>query len=240
MVTIATQKPTCCSFPLSLVDSLSQWRVLQLLSSACPLLSTVGVSKDPLLRTWKSPRVLNLWYLCQLWDLSLVSSLDKPRTCRPLNCTPTVSAEHLTGLLWWIICRHFWAHAHMPGTHEPLGHWNSNVNTQILEEFPAWGVPLEIGIGHRAQRRLCWPSSDKRRGEGGRDTVSPCGPSPPPLTLRSGKEGGTQGLQRHDQHTEHYTAHWGVTQGTEKLTWHSMLIAWRLSTIDISTVPKPK
>ena len=35
-----------------------------------------------------------------------------------------------------------WAHAHIAGTHEPLGHWNSDANTQILEEFPA-GVPLE-------------------------------------------------------------------------------------------------
>jgi hypothetical protein len=42
--------------------------------------------------------------------------------------------------------------------------------------------------------------------EGGRDIASPHEPIPPPLTLRSGREG-HRAFRENDQHTEHYTPH---------------------------------
>ena len=131
-----------------------------------------------------------------------------------------------------------WAHAHIPGIHERFGHWNSNVNTQILEEFQA-GVPLQrtgMDTGPRVPVLNIIREEVRREGEtlyllmspslhhwlwdqGGRDT----GPS-----------------DRHDQLTEHYTPHWEGGTRHKELTWHSMLIDWRLSTVDITILPKPK
>ena len=165
-----------------------------------PAIHSGCLSRTLLLQTWKSPRLWNLWYLCQLWDLSLVSSLDKPRTCRPLNCTPTVSAEHLTGLLWWIICRHFLGSC----THARYS-WAFGTLKQQCQHPDLRGIPSRCSsrgdrYGHRAQG-ACADHHQRRGEEGGRDTVSPHKPIPPPLTLRSEKEG-------HRAFRETWPAHW--------------------------------
>ena len=131
-----------------------------------------------------------------------------------------------------------WAHAHIPGIHEPLGHWNSNVNTQILEEFPA-GIPLEgTGMG-TGPRGTCAEHHQRRAEKGGRDTASPHEPIPPPLTLRSGREG-------HRAFRETWPAHWTLHTTLrewnrhEELRWHILLIDLRVTTVDFSTLPKAK
>ena len=203
-----------------------------------PAIHSGCLSRTLLLQTWKSPRLWNLWYLCQLWDLSLVSSLDKPGLAGllivPQQCLQSIWLAWFDDSFGGIS----WAHAHNPGTHEPLGHWNSNVNTQILEEFPA-GVPLEgtgMDTGPRAPVLTIIRQEERREGE------TLCLLTSPSLHHWLWDQGrrDTGPSETHDQHTEHYTAHWGRDSRDEKLTWHSMLIAWKLSTIDISTVRTPK
>ena len=107
-----------------------------------------------------------------------------------------------------------WAHAHIPGTYEHLGHWNSNANTQILEEFPA-GVPLEgtgMDTGHRVPG-LSIIREEVRRERGTARLLTI-----PSLHHWLWDEGerDTGPSERHDQHTEHHTPHWeSEPRGTE-------------------------
>ena len=115
-----------------------------------PAVHSRCLSRTLLLQIYKTFHLLKLWYLCKLWDLSLASNLGSTG----LAGLWSVAQQLLQGiwLAWFgdLFMCFSWAHAHIPGTREPLGHWN-NVNTQILEEFPA-GVPHEeTGNGHMAQ-----------------------------------------------------------------------------------------
>ena len=183
-----------------------------------PAIHSGRVFRVLLLQTWKSSHLLNLWYLCQLWDLSFVSNLDKHRTCRPLNCTPT--AEHLTGLIWWFICRYFLGSWTQPRYSGAFGTLKQQCQHPDLRGIPSRCSSWGDRYGHRAQD--AYEEHLQRRGEeGGRDTVSPHKPIPPPLTLRSGKEG-------HRAFRETWPAHWTlhttlrVTQGRGiDMTFHA-------------------
>ena len=181
--------------------------MLQLLSSACPLLSTVGVSPGLFYFICKTSHLLNLWYLCQLWDLSLVSSLDKHRTCRPVNCTPTVSVEHPTGLIWWFICRYFLGSCTYPRYSWAFGTLKQQCQQQVLH--------LRGQVWTQGPGCLCWTSSDKRWGEKEGHCVS--SRAHPSTTDSEIREGGIQGLQRDTnstlnatRHTERVTQGWGI------------------------------
>ena len=201
-----------------------------------PAIHSGCLSRTLLLRTWKSPHLWNLWYLCQLWDLSLVSSLDKPRTCRPLNCTPTVSAEYLTGLIWWFVWRHFLGSCTHPRYSWALGTLKQQCQHPDLRGIPSRCYTWGNRYGHRAQG-ACAEHHQRRAEERGRDTASPHEPISPTLTqIQGGRDTGPS--ERHDQHTEHYTAHWESESRNKDLKWHIMLIDWRLSPVDISTLPK--
>ena len=182
-----------------------------LLCSACYLLPQWGTLLDPFSSDIQDIPSISLWYFCHwLWYLSLVSRPGKYRACRPVKCTPTVYAEYLSGLIWWFN----WAHAHIPGTHEPLGHWNNNANTQILEEFPA-GVPLE-GTGMDTGPRV--PVLSIIREEVRRERGTARLLTIPSLHHWLWDEGerDTGPSERHDQHTEHHTPHWeSEPRGTE-------------------------
>ena len=212
--------------------------MLQLPSSACPLLSAVGVSPGLFYFICKTSHLLNPWYLCQLWDLSVASNQGKYRACRPVKCSSTASAEYLAGLIWWFICMYFLGSC----TH-PRYSWAFGTLKQQCQHPDLRGIPSRYSswgdrYGYRAQG-TCAEYHQRRGEEGARDTVSPQKPIPPPLTLRSGKEG-------HRAFRETRPAHWTLRTTLrewlkdEELTWHSMLRDWRLSTTDISAVPKPK
>ena len=213
MVTIATQKPTCCSFPLSLVDSLSLWVKSAAAAVFClsPAIQSGCLSRILLLQICKTSHLLNLWYLCQLWDLSLVSSLGKHRACRPVICTPTESAEHLAGLIWWFICRHFLGSC----TH-PRFSWAFGTLRQQCQHPDLRGIPSRCSswgdmYGQRAQG-ACAEHHQISGEEGGRDTASSHKPIPP-LCPTGPSEG-------NNQHTKHYLPHW--ENETSHENWHDI------------------
>ena len=203
-----------------------------------PAIHSGCLSRTLLLQKWKSSHLLNLWYLCQLWDLSLVSSLDKPGLAGllivPQQCLQSIWLAWFDDSFGGIS----WAHAHNPGTHEPLGHWNSNVNTQILEEFPA-GVTLEgtgMDTGPRVPVLNIIREEERREGETLNLFMKPS--LHHWLWDQRGRDTGPS--ERHDQHTEYYTPHWESETRHTELRRHIMLIDWRLGTLDISTLPEAK
>ena len=183
-----------------------------LLSSACYLLPQWVTLLDPFSSDIQDIQSISLWYFCHwLRYLSLVSRPGKYRACRPVKCSPTLYAEYLYGLIWWFN----WAHAHIPGTHEPLGHWNSNVNTQILEEFPA-GVPIEwtgMDTGPRV------PVLSNIREEVRRERGTPRFLTSPSFHhwLRSGREGHRTFRETRPAHWTPHTPlrEWNKARGTE-------------------------
>ena len=195
-----TKEPNCCSFLLELEDSLLPPAPHQEKNSAAavfclsPAIHSECLSRILLLQTWKSSHLLNLCYLWQLWDLSLVSSLGKHRTCRPVNCTPTVSAEHLTGLIWWFFSRYFLGSCTHPRYSWAFGTLKQQCQHPdlrgILSRYSSWGDRY----GHRAQGNLCWTSSEKRWEGRKRHCIS--SRTHPSTTDSEIREGGTQGLQR--------------------------------------------
>ena len=151
-----------------------------------------------------------LWHFCHwLRHLSLASSPGKYRACKPVECSLTASAEYLSGLIWWFIYRYFLASC----TH-PRYLWAFGTLKQQCQHTDLRGIPSRCSswgdrYGHRAQGTCA--EHYQRRSEGERDTVFPHEPIPPPLTLRSGREG-TQGLQRDTTNTMNTTLR--VKQGT--------------------------
>ena len=196
--------------------------MLQLLSSACPLLSTVGVSAGLFYFICKTSHLLNLWYLCQLWDLSLASNQGKYRACRPVKCSSIASAEYLAGLIWWFICMYFLGSC----TH-PRHSWAFGTLKQQCQHPDLRGIPSRCSIwgdryGQKAQG-ACAEHHQRRGKEGG----TLCLLTSPSLQHwlwwdQGGRDIGPS--ERHDQHTEHYTQHWESEIRHEELKWQIMLI----------------
>lgn len=95
----------------------------------------------------------------------------------------------------------------MPGTMSLWDTGNSNVNTQILEEFPAEVSPFEgIGMGHRAQA----PTAEHHwsRGEEGGETLQPSQAHPSTTDSETRKEAQAS---RDMTSTLNTTQHWGST-----------------------------
>ena len=176
--------------------------MLQLPSSACPLLSAVGVSPGLFYFICKTSHLLNPWYLCQLWDLSVASNQGKYRACRPVKCSSTASAEYLAGLIWWFICMYFLGSCTHPRYSWAFGTLKQQCQQQVLH--------LRRQVWTQGPGCLCWTSSEKKQGGRERHCVS----------LRAHlsntdsdeiREGGTQGLQRD------MTSTLNTTHNTEKL-----------------------
>ena len=196
MVTIVTKKPTCCSFLLELVDSLSA--PSEECCSCCllPAIHSGCLSRTLLLQTWKIIQLLNLWFLCQLWDLSLVSS---PGPAVLWFVTQHLQ-ECLAGLIRWFVCRYFLGSCIHPRCSWAFGTLKQQCQQPDLRGSPSKCSSWGDRYGHRAQG-ACAEQHQRRREEGGRGTASPHEPIPPPLTLRSGREG-------HRAFRETRPAHW--------------------------------
>ena len=196
------------------------------------------ITRTLLLQICKTSHLLNLWYLCQLWNLSLVSSPGKGQGLRAYKVYPNTSVVYLADLIWWFICRYFLGsciHSRYSWALETL---KQQCQHPDLRGFPRRCSTWGDRYGHKAQG-TCAEHHQRRGDEGGRDIASPHEPIPPPLTLRSGREG-HRAFRENDQHTEHYTPHWENEIRHMELKWQIMLIDWRLSTTEISTLLKAK
>ena len=172
-----------------------------LLCSACYLLPQRVTLLDAFTSDIQDIPSISLWYVCHwLWYGSLVSRPGKYRACRPVKCSPKLYAEYLSGLIWWFIYRYFLGSC----THSRYS-WAFGTLKQQCQHPDLRGIPSRCSswgdrYGHKAQG-TCAEHHQRRGEELERDTVSPHKPIPPPLTLRSGREG-------HRAFRETWPAHW--------------------------------
>ena len=188
-----------------------------LLCSACYLLPQRVTLLDAFTSDIQDIPSISLWYFCHwLRYLSLVSRPGKYRACRPVKCSPTLYAEYLSGLIGWFIYRYFLGSC----THSRYS-WAFGTLKQQCQHPDLRGIPSRYSFlgdryGHRAQGACA--EHHQRRGEAGeRDTTSPHKPIPPPLTLRSGREGHRAFRETRPTHWTPHTPlrEWNKARGTE-------------------------
>ena len=189
--------------------------MLQLLSSACyPQWVSL---QDPFTSDMEIIQLLKLWFLCQPWDLSLVSS--------PGPAVLWFVARHLqeclAGLIRWFVCRYFLGSCIHPRCLWAFGTLKQQCQHPDLRGSPSKCSSWGDRYGHRAQG-ACADHHQRRGEEGGRGTASPHEPIPPPLTLRSGREGHRAFRETWPAHRTPHTPlrYWIKEQGIE-ITYHA-------------------
>ena len=210
-----------------------------LLCSACYLLPQWVTLLDPFTSDIQDIPSISLWYVCHwLWYGSLVSRPGKYRACRPVKCSPTVSAEYLSGLIWWFIYRYFLGSC----THSRYS-WAFGTLKQQCQHPDLRGIPSRFstwGAGMDTGPRV--PVLSIIREEVRRERGTPHLLTSPSIHHWPWDQGGrdTGPAERHDQHTEHHTPHWESETRHVELKWQILLIDLRVTTADICTLPKAK
>ena len=175
------------------------------------------ITRTLLLQICKTSHLLNLWYLCQLWNLSLVSSPGKGQGLRAYKVYPNTSVVYLADLIWWFICRYFLGsciHSRYSWALETL---KQQCQHPDLRGFPRRCSTWGDRYGHKAQG-TCAEHHQRRGDEGGREGHCISSRAHPSTTNSEIREGGTQGFQR--ERSAHWTLHtplreWTKAQGAE-------------------------